>query len=257
MNKLCQCGCGVKLRKDNRTGYQKGHNSCPICGTLVKGSGLECCSKACSAKLHWQRHPEMKETRSWNTARNAVRELNRESWLKNLSDACIGRSPWNKGKNGVQVAWNKELPAEQQPMFGKTLSEAAKKKYRNTCMERYGVVNGGIFAKSSPRSKKEKLLEQYLIDYKINQRIGNHKPDYINDDKKHIIEVYGDYWHCNPETFTADFYHPQLKMTAKEKWQKDLIRKTELETLGYEVTVVWESKLKDFIKELKNETVTH
>jgi G:T-mismatch repair DNA endonuclease (very short patch repair protein) len=251
MNNICQCGCGVKLRKDNRTGYQKGHKPCPICGTLVKGSGLECCSKACSAKLHWQRHPEMKETRSWNTARNAVRELNREGWLKNLSDACIGRSPWNKGKKGVQVPWNKELPAEQQPFFGKKHNKEYYQKRDKTVFDRYGVKYATELAKSSPRSKKEKLLEQYLVDYKINQRIGSHKPDYVNEDKKHIIEVYGDYWHCNPKTFKEDFYHSQLKMTAKEKWQKDLVRKIELESLGYEVTIVWESELKNFIEELK------
>lgn len=247
MIKSCQCGCGIKLRKDNKTGYQKGHKPCPVCGTLVKGSGLECCSKACSAKLHWQRHPEMKETRSWNAKRNAARELNRESWTKNLSDACMGRTPWNKGTKGMQVSWNKNLPADQQPMFGKTLSESAKQKYKNTCMERYGVENGGIFAKSSPRSKKEKLLEEYLPDYKVNKRIGKYKPDYLNEDTKHIIEVHGDYWHCNPKLVAEDFYHPQLKMTAKDKWQKDLDRKQYLESLGYTVTVVWGIDLGDFI----------
>jgi len=251
MNNLCLCGCGVKLRKDNRTGYQKGHKPCPICGTLVKGSGLECCSKACSAKLHWQRHPEMKETRSWNAARNAVRELHRDSWLKNLSNACIGRSPWNKGTKSMQVPWNKDLPAAQQPRFNVKSPDGWYEKYKKTNLKKYGVENPGILAKSSPRSKKEKLLEQYLIDYKINQRIGNNKPDYVNEDTKHIIEVYGDYWHCNPTTFTADFYHSQLKMTAKEKWQKDLVRKTELESLGYTVTIVWEGELKEFIKGLQ------
>jgi len=249
MIKNCQCGCGVKLRKDNKTGYQKGHKPCRICGTLVKGSGLECCSKACSAKLHWQRHPEMKETRSWNAERNAVRELNRDSWVKNLSDACVGRRPWNKGTKGMQVPWNKNLPAEQQPMFGKTLSEGAKQKYKNTCMERYGVENAGIFAKTAPRSKKEMLLEKHLPKYKVNQRIGKYKPDYVDIDNKHIIEVYGDYWHCNPAMFDRNQYHSQLKLTAKEKWQKDLVRKTDLESLGYTVTVVWENKISNFIKE--------
>jgi G:T-mismatch repair DNA endonuclease (very short patch repair protein) len=251
MIKNCQCGCGAKLRKDNKTGYQKGHKPCPICGTLVKGSGLECCSKSCSAKLHWQRHPEMKETRSWNAERNAVRGLNREQWIKNLSDACIGRSPWNKGTKGMQVPWNKNLPAEQQPFFGKKHNNEYYEKRDKTVFDRYGVKYATELAKSSPRSKKEKLLEEYLPDYKINQRIVKHKPDYVNEDKKHIVEVYGDYWHCNPELFEADFYHPQLKMTAGDKWKKDANRKTELEKLGYTVTVVWECELTHFIGTLK------
>ena len=76
--KLCKCGCKKTLRKDNKTGYQKGHKPCPVCGTLVTGSSIECCSKSCSAQLHWKRNPEMKEARSFNPTRFASREKNRE-----------------------------------------------------------------------------------------------------------------------------------------------------------------------------------
>lgn len=117
MKNLCKCGCGVSLRKDNKTGYQKGHKPCPVCGTLVKGSGIECCSKSCAAKLHWQRNPEMSEARIWNADRYATRERNRDEWIKNLSDSCKGRVPWNKNTQGLQTAWNKGLPADQQPRF--------------------------------------------------------------------------------------------------------------------------------------------
>jgi len=39
-----------------------------------------------------------------------------------------GREPWNKGKKGLQTAWNKGLPPEQQPFYGKTVSEETRKK---------------------------------------------------------------------------------------------------------------------------------
>ena len=71
------------------------------------------------------------------------------------------------------------------------------------------------------------------------------------NNKKHIIEVYGDYWHCNPKLFKEDFYHPQLKQTAAEKWAADDQRKQYLESLGYTVTVVWESDLAEFIGTLQ------
>jgi hypothetical protein len=32
---------------------------------------------------------------------------------------AINAEPWNKGLKGVQVSWNKGLPAEQQPKYGK------------------------------------------------------------------------------------------------------------------------------------------
>jgi G:T-mismatch repair DNA endonuclease (very short patch repair protein) len=243
---ICKCGCGISLRKDNKTGYQKGHKPCPVCGTLVKGSGIECCSKSCSAQLHWQRNPDMKDSRIWNADRYATREKNRDNWIKNLSNACKGRIPWNKDAVGLQTSWNKNLPAEKQPMFGKKKPKGWLEKYKATNLVRYGEENVGYFAKTSPRSMKEKTLESVLVDYKINAKIGKYKPDYVNENTKHIVEVYGDYWHCNPDIYEEDFYHPQLKKTAKEKWQLDFERQRYLESLGYSVTIIWESKLKDY-----------
>jgi G:T-mismatch repair DNA endonuclease (very short patch repair protein) len=244
---MCKCGCGISLRKDNKTGYQKGHKPCPICGTLVKGSGIECCSKSCSAKLHWQRNPDMAESRTWNADRYATREQHRDTWVKNLSNACKGRTPWNKDTQGLQVAWNKGLPGN---FKGKIHKPSYFEKVKKTNLERYGTENVGHLAKTSPQSKKERLLENLLPGYYPNKRIGTCKPDYLNEETKHIIEVYGDYWHCNPNLFKEDFYHSQLKMTAKEKWQADEGRVEHLESLGYTVTIVWESDLPGFIKTL-------
>jgi G:T-mismatch repair DNA endonuclease (very short patch repair protein) len=169
-----------------------------------------------------------------------------------LSDSCKGRIPWNKNTQGLQTAWNKNLPANQQPFYGKTHDAEYYQKRDKTVFEKYGVVCALELAKTSPRSKKEKLLENVLVGYQTDKRIGRYKPDYINETTKHIVEVYGDYWHCNPTVFKEDFYHPQLKKTAREKWQLDSDRQTYLESLGYNVTVVWESKLEEFIKQYDN-----
>ena len=251
MKNLCKCGCGISLRKDNKNGYQKGHKLCPVCGTLVLGSSNECCSKSCSAKLHWQRNPDMKTSRIWNAKRLATRQQKKEKWIQNLSAACKGRVPWNKGSKGLQTAWNKNLPAAQQPRFNVKSPSNWYEKYKKTNLEKYGIENPGILARTSPRSKKEKTLERLLVDYKTNVKIGKYKPDYLNEETKHIIEVYGDYWHCHPMLFDANFYHSQLKKTASEKWKLDEQRKQFLESLGYTVTIVWESDLDDFIKTLE------
>ena len=136
-------------------------------------------------------------------------------------------------------------------MFGKKKPKDWIEKYKSTNLEKYGHENVGFLAKTSPRSKKEKLLEGLLIGYQINKKVGVYKPDYLNEETKHIIEVYGDYWHCNPILFDADFYHSQLNMTAAEKWKLDTQRKQYLESLGYTVTVVWESNLEEFIGSLQ------
>jgi G:T-mismatch repair DNA endonuclease (very short patch repair protein) len=246
----CKCGCGIALRKDNKTGYQKNHRSCAMCGKLTKGQS-ECCSKSCSAELHWKRNPDMAESRTWNADRYATRELNRDTWVENLSNACKGRTPWNKDVTGLQTAWNKNLPAEQQPFYGKTHSKSYYEKRDKTVLDRYGVKCAFSLAKTSPRSKKEKLLETILPEYKTNSRVGKYKPDYVNEETKHIIEVYGDYWHCHPALFDDNQYHPQLKMTAKQKREQDRDRIEYLTQMGYQVTIVWECDLLDFMNNRK------
>lgn len=112
---LCKCGCKTKLRKDNKTGWAKAHKPCTVCGQPVKRSDTECCSKSCSAKLHWQRHPEMKESRSWNKDRAATRSKN-PKWRENLGASRkkayqAGKwKIWCDGTKGLVKAWNKGIP---------------------------------------------------------------------------------------------------------------------------------------------------
>lgn len=75
-------------------------------------------------------------------------------------------------------------------------------------------------------------------------RIGSYTPDFVDETGKRIVEVYGDYWHCNPKHpryGDPDFVHPELGMTSKEKWEKDAKRISYFQELGYEVNIVWES----------------
>jgi very-short-patch-repair endonuclease len=99
------------------------------------------------------------------------------------------------------------------------------------------------------RSKLEDRLLPYLPDYKNNIQINHYTVDFINEETKHIIEVHGDYWHCNPTIYSENFIN-KTGITAKEKWNKDTDRKMYLESQGYKVTIVWESDLLEFIKTL-------
>jgi G:T-mismatch repair DNA endonuclease (very short patch repair protein) len=246
----CLCGCGIKLRKDNKTGFQRGHKPCPVCGTLVQRSHTECCSKACSATLHHQRHPEMKETRCWNAVRLAKRAEHKDQWTSAISASTKGRVAWNKGQT-MGPAWNTGLSTEEQPFYGQAHRDDYLPKRTATNLARYGVANTGCLAKTSSRSKCEKSLESILVGYETNQRVGPFKPDYINTAEKVIIEVYGDYWHCNPTKYEPSYYHKQLKTTAAERWDSDMARQRYFETLGYTVITVWESELDRFVKDYR------
>jgi G:T-mismatch repair DNA endonuclease (very short patch repair protein) len=100
------------------------------------------------------------------------------------------------------------------------------------------------------RSKLEESLIPYLPDYENNVRISKYTVDFINKHTNHIIEVYGDYWHCNPDIYLDDFHHHYFNMPAIDRRQLDETRVKYLESLGYSVTIVWESNLQEFIKTL-------
>lgn len=59
---------------------------------------------------------------------------------------------------------------------------------------------------------------------------------------KKIIEFNGDYWHCNPLVYEAEYFNKNKELTAKEIWQYDLTKNRLAESHGYEVLVVWESE---------------
>jgi G:T-mismatch repair DNA endonuclease (very short patch repair protein) len=107
-----------------------------------------------------------------------------------------------------------------------------------------------ILLKEKRSSLEEKVLP-YLKDYENNIQISYYNVDFLNKKTKHIIEIHGDYWHCNPNIYPDDFIHPYFKMTAKERRKLDEQRKQYLESLGYSVTVVWESDLDEFMEILK------
>lgn len=68
-----------------------------------------------------------------------------------------------------------------------------------------------------------------------------YKVDYYNKSRNIIIEAMGDYWHCNPKKFKADYFDNKLKRTAKEIWDIDKKRKEYLiNKLNCKFIDVWE-----------------
>jgi len=59
-------------------------------------------------------------------------------------------------------------------------------------------------------------------------------PDFINEEKKQIIEVYGCYWHgCSK-------HYPD-----KKKQRQNALRIKEFKSIGYSVLIIWEHELKN------------
>ena len=136
-------------------------------------------------------------------------------------------------------------------------------KAANTCMKKYGTAcyfdsPSAILSNGKRISTFQKqtydlvlleypdaLLEEYLKDARCSVDI------YIPSLKK-AIECYGDYWHCNPSKCQPNYYNKSLRMTAKEKWDKDAIKTNKLMLAGYGVEIVWENSKKKLAHSTKS-----
>ena len=61
--------------------------------------------------------------------------------------------------------------------------------------------------------------------------------------EKKIIEFNGDYWHCNPKYYNANYFHKYLQMFAYEIWERDELRIKSIAGVGFDVLVIWEDDL--------------
>lgn len=63
-----------------------------------------------------------------------------------------------------------------------------------------------------------------------------------------VIEVFGDYWHCNRELYSAEdivSFPGNQKKKAKTIWKQDDNRLSGLNKLGYKTFVIWEKSWKE------------
>jgi very-short-patch-repair endonuclease len=161
---------------------------------------------------------------------------------------------------------NRDFKGTNHPSYGKVRSQewrdkiGAGNKGKNkgkTWDEMYGVdvanrrrkQNAEYMAGTNARlmcgrtSQLEHTVGAILIPngFKQNVKVNRYTVDFLRNDT--IVEVYGDYWHCNPLLYPADYYNKSIEMLAAEKWQCDNKRTNELISLGYNVIIIWESDL--------------
>jgi hypothetical protein len=87
----------------------------------------------------------------------------------------------------------------------------------------YFAENNGEFGIMDPKNER-----YYMFDFCVPE---------INK----IIEFNGDYWHCNPMTYSEDYIHDRIGLSAKEIWDNDRIKIDFIEKMNYSVFTVWES----------------
>ncbi len=105
------------------------------------------------------------------------------------------------------------------------------------------------------KNNVEKLVEQYLLDNKIDYKYclildKKYQYDFIVKDKKILIEVNGTYWHADPRFYNEN----NMNVRQKFKVSKDKEKREYAESKGFKLLYIWEEDInkKDFsaIKEI-------
>jgi very-short-patch-repair endonuclease len=137
-----------------------------------------------------------------------------------------------KAHTNLKKKWDSGEMEHVRQMFSETMKET----------RRLGKI------KSIIRSKKEKeiIKEIKKMGYEVEHslKIDTKICDIYIPKLNLVIEYNGDYWHCNPKKYDANYYHQVKKKTAQEMWEYDNNKIDLIKRNGYNLVIVWESDLK-------------
>ena len=170
--------------------------------------------------------------------------------------------PWNKGKKGVQVGWNKGKTKETNLIMkrmARSLSVTKKKDEKNK--ERIAKISREYWAKQENRDKQRarqvkylkntfmknptkpekwfmKFLEKNKLRYVFQYDVGNYLYDFWVPEINSLVEVDGDFHHCNPDVHPKPIYEIQ-KYTVEHDKVKNKIAKDN----QYNLIRIWENDI--------------
>ena len=122
---------------------------------------------------------------------------------------------------------------------GREVFEKRQEKWQKTLHDTFNKTGKGIAQSNLCRNIISKIKDSGL-NIETEFLVGKYSFD-IKLSKK-LIEINGDYWHCNPKLFDKSFFNKVSKKYAWEIWKKDS-KKIQLATKnGYKVLTVWESE---------------
>lgn len=203
--------CPSEVKHWTRKGYSE-QKALEMVAEFQRKQSLKGCNPITSAKRS-AKYSGLKNPMS--LASIATREGVSEREAKQLTP-CFGRT------------------GDKHPMFGKKHTPEAIVK----------IASAPHLSNPDYRSEPERQLEAYCSQLGVVQHnvgIGKWNVDVLFEDVKLVVELFGDYWHMNPNRYVATAIHNLMGKTAAELWERDARKLAELRALGYHVELIWES----------------
>lgn len=139
---------------------------------------------------------------------------------------------------------------------------------RESNIQKYGHPFPGVHSKKRVKiSTPHRLLSEALVTVGIQHKnevvVYNEvifskykapRADILIGDS-FIIEVFGDYYHANPEKYKGSDLISRFRgrVEAQQIWKQDQERTEKLQGAGYQVMIVWEKDIKQDIKQVLKE----
>ena len=227
------------------------------------------CGEVVSPGKNWKRGHISRVKNNWGHNLNAQKNSTKTRKERHTP-------PWNKGKKGLQVAWNKGLSKEDNhimTMMAQSLSETKKKDEKNK--ERIAEISRKYWSKQENRDLQRErriewlqnnfvnspslleikfmnMLDEMDIKYKFQYGLGGYLYDFKIKGKKLVIEVDGDFHHFNPEI------HSELKYDIqKHTAEHDKIKNEKVKEYKFDLIRFWENDINNNPKKVKNKLLTY
>jgi very-short-patch-repair endonuclease len=159
----------------------------------------------------------------------------------------------------------KEFNSERVKKIWNNKSEEEKKQWLiNSIHNDKAIRNAVGYTISKLEKHIEELLQELSITYETQLLLKvSNKKRYFYDlyitSSNLIIEIQGDYWHANPNRYSAeDLVHYKFAdIKAQDIWDRDKVKQDFAISKGYKVVSIWEHFIKNTSKEdLKQHLIT-
>lgn len=218
---ICECGCGEETK------YNKG----------IQDYCMFIFSHKSRMKGHWGNLQDPKKAEKISKTRKEKFKSNEYNHVregtKNRDNIALGKSI-SKRMKGVAK------PKPKGFGIGRKHSQETKDKMRDTQIKKWksGNIGKKKYYTSALENKFQLILQ--LLNIKFSSRLYAKEIkafyDFYIPDKNIVIEVDGDFWHCNPNSkYSEPKYESQKKNLIRDK-----IKEQWLKDNGYKLLRFWE-----------------
>jgi len=198
-----------------------------------------------SEELMTKRRNSVKKATQCKKYRKRQSEIMTKVYKDNPEEYVLSRkrAPTSWMKKSNYERWN--------ILYGKKVAD---KKMENW-IEKNKIPNSSKDTK--PEREFALILDMHNIKYEKQKPVKKYRCDFYIPEYNLIVEIDGDYWHANPEKYSANDIIGPSKKTAKTIWENDRLKTQNIINEGYCILRYWASELKNITHEKIFEDIVH